>query len=211
MWEKEKEKVISLIYLWCNEGMLNASEHAAMVILSGKMKCLHSRLSERARERKRERRKIRGRERRVAILQKGVNHLISTAPPHSPQNGYFARSDGRHQEGGPSEPPHLISHLRSLFFNLSDFSYLWTGFIQHSAEFFFSPPANFYIKWNLLNYSFLKAQFNVLLNGKITFNFRLQFVYECREKFQGADLVYALSWTIKLSEQQQRTKRSTAC
>lgn len=26
--------------------MLNASEHAAVVILSGKMKCLHSRLSE---------------------------------------------------------------------------------------------------------------------------------------------------------------------
>lgn len=46
MWEKEKEKVISLIYLWWNEGMLNASEHAAVVILSGKMKCLHSRLSE---------------------------------------------------------------------------------------------------------------------------------------------------------------------
>ena len=60
-------------------------------------------------EEKREREKIRGRERRVAILQKGVNHLISTAPPHSPQNGYFVPSDGRHQAGGPSEPP--LSHL----------------------------------------------------------------------------------------------------
>lgn len=42
--------------------MLNASEHAAVVILSGKMKCLHSRLSERAGERKREREKIKERE-----------------------------------------------------------------------------------------------------------------------------------------------------
>lgn len=50
--EKDKEKVISLIYLWCNEGMLNASEHAAVVTLSGKMKCLHSRLSEQARGKK---------------------------------------------------------------------------------------------------------------------------------------------------------------
>lgn len=118
--------------------MLNASEHAAVVILSGKMKCLHSRLSERARERKREREKIRGRERRVAILQKGVNHLISTAPPHSPQNGYFVPSDGRHQEGGHLNHRYLISHLRSLFFNLNYFSYLWTGFIQHSAEWLFT-------------------------------------------------------------------------
>lgn len=118
--------------------MLNASEHAAVVILSGKMKCLHSRLSERARERKREREKIRGRERRVAILQKGVNHLISTAPPHSPQNGYFVPSDVRHREGGHLSSRYLISHLRSLFFNLNYFSYLWTGFIEHSAEWLFA-------------------------------------------------------------------------
>lgn len=118
--------------------MLNASEHAAVVILSGKMKCLHSRLSERVRERKREREKIRGRERRVAILQKGVNHLISTAPPHSPQNGYFVPSDVRHREGGHLSSRYLISHLRSLFFNLNYFSYLWTGFIEHSAEWLFA-------------------------------------------------------------------------
>lgn len=116
--------------------MLNASEHAAVVILSGKMKCLHSRLSERARERKRE--KIRGRKRRVAILQKGVNHLISTAPPHSPQNGYFVPSDSWHQEGGHLNHRYLISHLCSLFFNLNYFSYLWAGFIQHSAEWLFT-------------------------------------------------------------------------
>lgn len=48
-------------------------------------------------ERKRE--KIRGRERRVALLQKGVNRLISTAPEHSPQNGYFVPSDGRYWGG----------------------------------------------------------------------------------------------------------------
>ena len=118
--------------------MLNASEHAAVVILSGKMKCLHSRLSERARERKREREKIRGRERRVAILQKGVNHLISTAPPHSPQNGYFVPSDGQHREGGHLSHRYLIYHLRSLFFNINYFSYLWTGFIPHSAEWLFT-------------------------------------------------------------------------
>lgn len=118
--------------------MLNASEHAAVVILSGKMKCLHTRLSGRARERKREREKIRGRERRVAILQKGVNHLISTAPPHSPQNGYFVPSGGRHHEGGHLNRLYLISHLCNLFFNLNYFSYLWTGSMQYTAEWLFT-------------------------------------------------------------------------
>lgn len=32
------------------------------------------------------------REGRAAILHKGVNHLIFTAPSHSPQNGYFVPS-----------------------------------------------------------------------------------------------------------------------
>lgn len=53
----------------------------------------------------------------MALLQKGVNRLISTAPEHSPQNGYFVPSDGRYwgglggRGGGViSEPP--LSHLR---------------------------------------------------------------------------------------------------
>lgn len=76
-------------------------------------------------ERKREREKIRRRDRRVAVLQKGVNHLISTAPPpHSPQNGYFCR---------PAPPGrlhfnrrYLISHLCSRFFHLKCSSCLYT-------------------------------------------------------------------------------------
>lgn len=150
MWGKEKrgeKKVISLIYLWCNEGMLNASEHAVVVMLSGKMKCLHSRLSEE--QRKEKRRKIRGGERRVAVLQRGVNHLISTAPSHSPQNGYFVPSDGRHEEEGvwtaaissPTSEAHFSTSTISHIYGLPSHNILLSGF----------SPTLFHTKWNLLN------------------------------------------------------------
>ncbi len=67
--KKERgEKQISLIYLWCNEGMLNASEQAAVVRLSKKMKCLHSWAGEGKRERRAE---------PEVVLWQGVNHLAS--------------------------------------------------------------------------------------------------------------------------------------
>lgn len=53
--------------------MLNASEQAAVVRLSGKMKCLHSRVSE-TNEGQGERERIRDGEKQVAVLRKGVNH-----------------------------------------------------------------------------------------------------------------------------------------
>lgn len=52
-------------------------------------------------ERKRGRENEReGREGRAAILHKGVNHLIFTAPSHSPQNGYFVPSCSQRHGGG---------------------------------------------------------------------------------------------------------------
>lgn len=67
--KKRKKKCISLIYLWCNKGMLNASEQAAVVRLSKKMKCLHSWAGEWKRERRAE---------PEVVLWQGVNHLAST-------------------------------------------------------------------------------------------------------------------------------------
>lgn len=40
------------------------------------------------------------REGRAAILHKGVNHPIFTAPSHSPQNGYFVPSCSQRHGGG---------------------------------------------------------------------------------------------------------------
>lgn len=170
--KRERKKVVSLIYLWCNEGMLNASEHAVVVMLSGKMKCLHSRLSEE--QRKEKMRKIRGGERRVAILQRGVNHLISTAPSHSPQNGYFVPSDGQHEEEGGLNCCDLISHLQSLFLNLNYSSYLWTPFTQHSAEWLFTSTM-LCQKEFVKSASLFKSSFNGLVNYKAEFGFKASF------------------------------------
>lgn len=71
--------------------MLNASEQAAVVRLSGKMKCLHSRVSERTRDGgKRER--IRDGERGGWLY---CGRVLTIATPHSPQNGHLVPSDGR--------------------------------------------------------------------------------------------------------------------
>lgn len=145
MWEKEEEKVICLIYLWCKEGILNASEHAAVVILSGKMKCLHSRLSEWVRK---ERGGEKMREGRAAILHKGVNHLIFTAPSHSPQNGYFVPSCSQRHGGGVGVGglKTLLSHRTSVACSstvaqplLIHIHLCWVASVQHKKKQSFFP------------------------------------------------------------------------
>lgn len=133
--------------------MLNVSEHAAVVILSGKMKCLHSRLSERARKKEGERAKMRGRERRVAILQKGVNHLISSAPLHSPQNGYFVPSGSRHQKRGGIGPTTISSAISVAHSSTSTISHIYI-LVSYNTLLTSCSPALFYSKRNFLNYSY---------------------------------------------------------
>lgn len=177
--------------------MLNASEHAAAVILSGKMKCLHSRLSERARERKREREKIRGRERRVAILQKGVNHLISTAPPHSPQNGYFVPSDGQRQEGGAIWTTTISSPTSVTYSSTSTISHIY-GQVSYNTLLSGFLPAHFLpneICW-IISY-FLKAQFNVLVNIICLSGCRARF-FMCTAACMYCIMNNAIKWTKRV-------------
>lgn len=137
MWEKEKEKVISLIYLWWNEGMLNASEHAAVVILSGKMKCLHSRLSEEQGNERGGDRKLEGERESGGWVYCRRVLTISSLPHHRTRHKMATSlllTTSIEWGGGHLNHRYLISHLCSLFFNLNYFSYLWTRFMHHSAE-----------------------------------------------------------------------------
>lgn len=158
---------------------------------------------------KEEREKMWGRARRVAIPQKGVNHLISTAPPHSPQNGYSVPSgDQQHRRrGGDLKRRYLISHL---FFHLNHFSYLCAGFIQHSAEWlltctFFLFFFFFYWERGLFNFAhfFSEGQFNVLVNYNIAFNFRPKFV-------NWIYLWWSCTFCIKKKQYQARDKEPKA-
>lgn len=107
--------------------MLNASEQAAVVRLSGKMKCLHSRVSERTRDGgKRER--IRDGE-RVGWLYCGRVLTIASPPHHRTRHKmatWFPLTDGarrgailRAAISSPASAPHssslTISHMYGWF------------------------------------------------------------------------------------------------
>lgn len=123
--------------------MLNASEHAAVVILSGKMKCLHSRLSEEQGNERGGDRKLEGERESGGWVYCRRVLTISSLPHHRTRHKMATSlllTTGTECVcvcGGHLNHRYLISHLCSLFFNLNYFSYLWTRFMHHSAEWLF--------------------------------------------------------------------------
>lgn len=135
-----------------------------------------------------ERGKERGRERKLEGERGGWLYCrrvltISSLPHHRTRHKMatsFLLTAGT-RRGGHLNHRYLISHLRSLFFNLNYFSYLWTAFKQHCWVAFYLHifrPNEIFLKLSLMFWQITK------LHSTLDYNLSIWVCVKCADLVQ---------------------------